>query len=229
MTESSHRPTLSASAITAVVAGDSGDLRVLDGIALRVFAGEIVDVVGPSGCGKTTLLRALARLLPGATGSLALGGISAQEISPHEWRAAVALLPQKPAMVDGSVRENLLLPWTLKVRTGQTPPGDGDLRQALDGLHLGDVALERDTDRLSVGQQARVALLRVLLTRPQVLLLDEPDANLDDASAAEVTAATAAFAAAGGAVVRVRHQRSDELASRRLSMCDGRLQEVVRP
>jgi putative ABC transport system ATP-binding protein len=229
MTEGSHTPVLSASAVTAVVTGDSGDVRVLDGIALSVVAGEIVDVVGLSGCGKTTLLRALARLLPGATGTLALGGVSAQEISPHQWRAAVALLPQKPAMVDGSVRENLLLPWTLKVRADQVPPRDQDLRQELDGLHLGDVALERDTDRLSVGQQARVALLRVLLTKPQVLLLDEPDANLDDASAAQVTAATAAFAAAGGAVVRVRHQRSDELASRRLAMCDGRLQPAVGP
>ncbi len=226
MTENSHTPMLCATELSAIVAGDVGDVRVLDSLSLHVDAGEIVDVVGASGCGKTTLLRALARLLPGAVGQLTLRGTPAENVPPHEWRSAVALVPQKPAMIEGSVRENLLLPWTLKVRAHQTRPTDEVLREALDRLHLADVSLDRHTDRLSVGQQARIALLRVVLTEPSVLLLDEPDANLDDASAAQVTAATAAFASAGGAVVRVRHQRVDTLAARRLTMCEGQLGEV---
>jgi len=79
--------------------------------------------------------------------------------------------------------------------------------------------------RLSVGQAARVALLRVMLTAPDVLLLDEPDASLDADSAAQVAMLTAQFASSGG-VVRVRHQMPDEVRSRRLRLSAGHLRGV---
>lgn len=225
---------LEAHELTCVLPGDAGDVRILDGASLAVAPGAIVDVTGPSGAGKTTLLRALARLLPGATGSLSLDGTPAEKIAPAIWRASVALLPQKPAIVAGSVRDNLLLPWALKVRraTGSSahaaPPADAALAAALARVHL-DVALDRDAARLSVGQAARVALLRVLLTTPRVLLLDEPDAALDDASSAAVGEMTREFAETGGGVVRVRHQRADALASERLLLEGGRLVAVGAP
>jgi putative ABC transport system ATP-binding protein len=213
---------LQAHDLVAVLAGDNGDVRVLDCVSLELSAGSITDVVGPSGSGKTTLLRALARLLPGATGLLALDGRPAEKILPQEWRAQVALLPQKPAIVPGDVLGNLVLPWTLKVRHASARPTQSELTAALSRVHL-DVALDRDAARLSVGQQARVALLRVLLTAPKVLLLDEPDAALDEASALAVAEMTREFTEAGGAVCRVRHHRSDGLASRRLHLEHGRL------
>jgi ABC-type iron transport system FetAB ATPase subunit len=125
------------------------------------------------------------------------------------------------------VRENLLVPWRLKVRHDARAPSEADLRAALDAVGLAEVALDRDAARLSVGQAARVALVRVGLTRPDVLLLDEPDANLDEESAAQVAALTMRFAEGGGGVVRVRHQRPDAIASRRLRLCDGALGEVA--
>ncbi len=219
---------LTATDLRAVLPGDAGDVRVLDGVSLSLASGSVTDIVGPSGSGKTTLLRALARLLPGATGSLALDGTPAEQIAPATWRAAVALLPQKPAIVDGSVRDNLLLPWTLKVRHGVAAPSAAQLDAALARVGL-EVAVERDAARLSVGQQARVALLRVLLTAPRVLLLDEPDAALDPASAQAVTTMTAEFAQAGGAVVRVRHHGRDELAGARLRLEGGVLAPDVLP
>lgn len=216
---------LEARELVAVMAGDTGDVRVLDGVDITLAPGTVTDVVGPSGSGKTTLLRALARLLPGTTGSLALGNTPAEKIAPQEWRSRVALLPQKPAIVGGCVRDNMLLPWTLKIRHGAVRPTDDALTAAL--LRVGlDVGLDRDAARLSVGQQARVALLRVLLTEPDVLLLDEPDASLDDASASAVAAMTREFAEAGGAVARVRHHRTDGLASVRLHLAAGRLTRV---
>ena len=167
----------------------------------------------------------LARLLPGATGELFLDDVSSQRVAAPLWRSQVALLPQKPAIVPGDVRANLLLPWTLKVRHGQALPDTAHLDDALVGVALADIALDRDAARLSVGQQARVALLRVLLTRPRVLLLDEPDAALDDASSEAVATLTRGFAQAGGAVARVRHHRTDGLASRRLHLEAGHLTE----
>jgi putative ABC transport system ATP-binding protein len=217
---------LEARDLVVVLPGDSGDVRVLDHVSLELAVGAVTDVIGPSGSGKTTLLRAIARLLPDASGSLFLDGASAETISGPAWRAAIALLPQKPAIVEGCVRDNLLQPWTLKVRRGQTPPDDAALRAALDRVAL-DAALDRDAARLSVGQQARVALVRTLLTHPRVLLLDEPDAALDEVSSAAVGELTREFAENGGAVVRVRHHRSDDIAHRTFRLAGGTLSDTT--
>lgn len=205
--------------------GDAGPLRVLDGASLSVRRGEVVDISGPSGVGKTTLLRALALMQPGASGELVLGGQSADDIGPREWRTRVALVPQRPAIFPGNVRQNLLMPWTLKVRADAKRPGEDELRAALDGVGLADVALDREASKLSVGQAARIALLRAVLTVPDVLLLDEPDAALDADSAAQV-AALIARCAKNGAVVRVRHQRPDAVRARRLRLSAGCLRGV---
>ena len=77
-----------------------------------------------------------------------------------------------------------------------------------------------------MGQAARVALLRVLLTSPRVLLLDEPDAALDDASAEAVGCFAAEHASAGAAVVRVRHRSSDGRATSRFVLAAGRLTPI---
>jgi UDP-glucose/iron transport system ATP-binding protein len=220
-------PLLEARDLRVTLPGDAGPVAVLDGISLTLASGEVVDVIGPSGSGKSTLLRALSRLLPGVHGTLLLDGEPAETIEPHAWRCRVTLLPQKAAIVQGTVRDNLVLPWRLKARARVQAPADAELRAALDRVNLDDVDLDRDADRLSVGQAARIALTRVVLTAPEVLLLDEPDANLDNASAEQVRQMTEAFAARGGGVVRVRHQRSDQLAARRLHLEGGKLREVV--
>ncbi len=218
---------LEAKDLRYAVRGDRGDVELLAGVDLSVSVGETVDIIGPSGSGKTTLLRALARLLPGVVGTLVLEGEPAESVSATEWRKRITLLPQITALVPGTVRENLLLPWTLKARKDERPPDDRRLREALDSVGMDDVDLSRDSARLSVGQAARVSLLRVLLTDPKVLLLDEPDASLDDVSAEQVSRATHAFAESGGSVIRVRHLRSDGLASRKLRLEGGHLTEVV--
>ena len=221
---------LEARGLSAILPGDAGDVRVLDRVSLAVDAGEIVDVVGPSGSGKSTLLRALAQLLPGATGELLIGGESSAALAPARWRARVALLPQKPVMFAGTLRENLVYPWSLGVRHAEAAPEDRLLAEGLARLGV-EAALDRDATRLSVGQAARVAFLRTLLTDPSVLLLDEPDAALDDVSADALAAMTCEFVSAragrgGGAVVRVRHHRSDGIASRRLHLEAGHLTDT---
>jgi putative ABC transport system ATP-binding protein len=220
-------PLLEARKLRATRATESGMRVVLDGVDLAVETGTLTDVVGPSGAGKTTLLLALARLLPCAEVTLSLEGVPAESIDPARWRRDVALLPQVPALVPGTVADNLLLPWRLKVRAEQQPPALAALEAALTSVGLGDVSPMRDVARLSVGQQARVALLRVLLARPAVLLLDEPTAALDDESAARVTEAVLTYVREGGGAIRVRHLRSDELATRRYRMEAGRLLEAA--
>ncbi len=219
---------LEARGLRAVRAGDDGPVAVLDGVDFDARRGELVEISGPSGAGKTTLLLALARLLPGVEGELRLAGAPAQEIQPRRWRLRVALLPQRAVLVSGTVAENLALPWRLAARSELKEPPCESLRAALDSVGMFDVALERDAARLSVGQAARIALLRVLLTRPEVLLLDEPDASLDDDSASAVARLTASFVAEGGSVVRVSHVRADAAATRRLRLDSGGVTELSR-
>lgn len=219
-------PVLEARGLTFRRTVDGRAVSVLDGVSLTLAPGDIAELRGPSGAGKTTLLRALARLLTDVGGELALGGQAAATIDPQVWRTRVALLPQRAALAPGTVAANLAFPFTLGVRKHAQAPSAGEFRAALDALGLADVSLERDARQLSVGQAARVALLRVLLTRPDVLLLDEPDASLDDASAARLSDATARFARDGGALVRVSHLRSDAAATRRLTLDGGRLEET---
>jgi putative ABC transport system ATP-binding protein len=219
---------LAARGLTYARPAAAGPVPVFSGLDLALEAGELVDMRGPSGSGKTTLLLALARLLPGASAdAMELDGRAASSVEPETWRAAVALLPQKPALVPGTVLDNLLLPWTLRVRAGSERPGDTALRTALDSVGLTDVELDRPASRLSAGQVARVALLRIVATRPRVMLLDEPDSALDDGSAELVGARVREFVAEGGAVVRVRHLRVDAAADRCLRLADGRLSDVT--
>jgi len=126
--------------------------------------------------------------------------------------------------VAGTIRENLLLPWTFAVRRGESAPDDGAMSDGLARLGV-EAALDRSADRLSVGQIARVALLRTLLTSPRVLLLDEPDAALDDASAGAVAAMTVEFAQRDNAVVRVRHRSGEDGGVRRVRISAGHLAE----
>lgn len=218
-------PLLEARDLRVVRMGDAGPLKVLDGASLTLERGEIVDVSGPSGSGKTTLVRALALMLPDTAGELLLDGRPAAEVGARAWRSRVALLQQKPAIFPGTVRDNLLVPWRLKVRHGLDAPAEDAMRRALDAFGLDDVALDRDAAKLSVGQAARVAMARLGLTRPDVLLLDEPDASLDEDSAALVAALTVRFAETG-AVVRIRHHRPDGIATRRERLVAGRLRGV---
>src|SRR5450759_2151516 len=133
--DAASSPLLSVRGLTVSRPGDAGPVVVLRGIDLDVARGTLTDVVGPSGSGKTTFLLALGRLLPGVSGELHLAGEPASAIDPRAWRSRVAYLPQRSALLPGTVGDNLVLPWRLKVRAGALAPGPDELRAALDRVH----------------------------------------------------------------------------------------------
>lgn len=210
--------------ISVELQGDKGTFLAVDEASVCVKPHEIVDIVGPSGAGKSTFLHALALLLPLASGAIALNDEAFGSMTPQEWRARVALVQQKPALLEGTIERNLLVPWTLKIHKNQPQPARKDLEALMSNAGLGDIALDRDVSQLSVGQQARVAFMRTLLTRPDVLLLDEVDAALDAASTHVIGELTSDFATAGGMVLRVRHKLDDKRAAKRLVFSAGRAQ-----
>lgn len=186
-------------------------------------AGCVYDLTGPSGSGKSTLLRACALMLARDGGEFFLDDRPSSAFKPVEWRRQVCLVPQQSALVVGTVRDNLVLPWKLKANAGSAPPGDDELERLLEAVELDDVGLSRDASQLSGGQAARVALLRAFATRPRVLLLDEVDAALDDDSALAVGLLTRRLADERTTCLRIRHRTSDGFASGVFALDGGTL------
>jgi putative ABC transport system ATP-binding protein len=202
---------------------------VLAGVDLEVAPGEVVAVVGASGSGKSTLLYVCGGLDRGYGGEVSVAGqplrpLSAAALADLRNRR-VGFVFQAFNLVTGlSALDNVMLPGLL--RRGEREPVAALRRRAQDALEvvgLGDRALARP-ERLSGGERQRVAIARALLTRPAVLLADEPTGQLDAASGASVIELFGAMARQGTAVLLVTHEeRVSRAAARVLTLKAGRL------
>ena len=147
---------------------------MLRGLTVDIEEG-FTAVVGPSGAGKSTLLRLLNRLADPDRGVIRFAGHPLTDYDVLELRRTVALVPQLPALLGGSVEDNVRFAARLATR-------DADVAAVLEASGLDDSFAGRDAGRLSVGEQQRVMLARAVAQAPRVLLLDEPTSALDEAS-----------------------------------------------
>jgi putative ABC transport system ATP-binding protein len=138
-------------------------------------------VAGPSGSGKSTLLRLLNRLADPGSGTVRYELGDVRERDPLELRREVCLVPQLPALLDGTVEQNI----RFAADCGDREP---DLERLLDLAGLDASFGERDAGKLSVGEQQRAMLARALALEPDVLLLDEPTSALDESARGAVEA-----------------------------------------
>jgi len=186
---------LRLSGVNAWVPG--GERQVLHGIHLQLRPGEIVAVVGPSGAGKSTLAKLVAGAWPCASGHVARSSDT-----------AVGYLPQDIELYDGTVAENI-------ARLGMPNPGAVVEAAQRAGLHELILRLPKGYDTplgegrhpLTPGQGQRVALARALYGSPRLLVLDEPNAHLDDAGERALKAVLLDVRAAGGMVLIVTHRQ----------------------
>jgi ABC-type Fe3+/spermidine/putrescine transport system ATPase subunit len=144
---------------------------ILQGVSTSLPEGASC-LAGPSGCGKSTLLRLLNRLADPQRGEVRYRGVDVRELEVLPLRREVCLVPQLPALLEGTVADNVRYGTDLAGR-----PPDLDRVLGLAGLDAGYA--RRDAHRLSVGEQQRVMLARALALEPGVLLLDEPTSALD--------------------------------------------------
>ncbi|MES2024546.1 MAG: ATP-binding cassette domain-containing protein [Pseudomonadota bacterium] len=150
--------------------------------AFSLAQGEHAIIIGPSGSGKSTLLHLIAGILTPQTGALQVAGIDVSSLTSRaadQWRGkTIGFLPQKLALIPSlNAHENILLSAYASGQLNDTVRADA----LLNALGLADKATAKP-HQLSQGQRQRVALARAMFNRPQLLLADEPTANLDDAA-----------------------------------------------
>lgn len=181
-------------------------------VDLELKSGECIALFGPSGAGKTLLLRAIADL-DAHEGEAALDGVNCAAMRAYEWRRQVGLLPAESQ-------------WWREYVGDHFPQYDAGL---LHELGFAEEVMAWEVARCSTGERQRLALLRLLMNRPQVLLLDEPTASLDAQNVTRVEAMIMRLREQlGVAVLWVSHDaaQAQRVAGRRLQIVDGRLQEV---
>ena len=205
-------------------------VEALRGVTMAVAPGEFVALMGPSGSGKSTLLQLLGGLDQPTTGSIVFEGNDISHLSDAQ---ATKLRRERTGFVFQAfnlipllnVRENIELPFT--IAGGQRDAKDR-VRQAMELVELTGKEGHRP-DQLSAGEQQRVAVARALVTRPSVLLADEPTGNLDYTNSGELLDALwRSSEQFGQTIVLVTHDaRAAAYADRVLVIGDGRIEEEI--
>lgn len=147
-------------------------------ITAEIMEPSIIALLGVSGQGKSTLLRIIASLEHADEGEIRLNNVSQCEMDPRKWRMKVCYVAQQSVMLQGSIEQNLKTVSMLH----RIPYEDKLVHRLLPCLGLEHLDLGKRAEELSGGEKQRVALLRALLLRPEVLLLDEITASLDGGS-----------------------------------------------
>jgi ATP-binding cassette subfamily C protein LapB len=193
---------------------------------LEIRPGERVAIIGGIGSGKSTLLRLMAGLYAPAQGAITIGGLDMGHVAEDVLRRHIGYLPQDTRLLNGTLRENILL--------GMANPGDDALMEVADKTGLApmiashplglDLPISEGGKGLSGGQRTLTGLTRLMLDSPQVWLLDEPTANLDQATENRVLGVLKEHMTPDSTLVLVTHRlRLLSLVDRVIVVASGRI------
>jgi ABC-type multidrug transport system fused ATPase/permease subunit len=206
----------------------TGRNAVLRDFSLAIPAGETLAIVGHTGAGKSSLVKLLMRFYEFQGGRILLDGRDIRTLDLGEYRRQIGLVPQAPFLFSGSVADN--------IRYGRAGASDEEVAAAArrlgDGSWLDDLPDGLATDvgergaRLSLGQRQLVALARVLLQDPAILLLDEATASIDPFTEAQVQAALAEVLRGRTSIVIAHRLSTVRNADRIIVLRDGQIIEA---
>ena len=205
-------------------------VRALDHATMHIYPREFVSVIGPSGSGKSTLMNIIGCLDPADAGIYSLDGIPIDNYSENELarvrnRKIGFIFQNFNLIAKLTAEENVELPLIYQgVRRGERL---ARTREALERVGLSKRAKHLPTE-LSGGQQQRVAIARAIVTRPSLLLADEPTGNLDSHTSREIMEIFHELHAQGNTIVLITHDPDvAKQAVRTLHILDGRVSEVA--
>lgn len=204
--------------------GDAQSPKVLRNVTLRINPGERIAVLGRIGSGKSTVLRMLAGLYQPTEGMVEVDGIDLRQVDPAEFRSKVGFVSQEPRLFHGTLRDNVLMGRHVDAQRLVEVAKLTGLDRVVANHPMGwDLPVGEMGSLLSGGQRQLVALARSLVTRPQILLMDEPTSSMDAQS--EIAFLRQLRDAAGDCtLVMVTHRPAVlELVSRILVVDSGRL------
>jgi len=200
--------------------------EVLQGVSLRIGAGEVVALVGPSGAGKTTVASLLPRFWDVSSGRITFDGVDIRDLSLADLRGAIGIVPQEPTLFSGTIRENIAY---AALGGGASAPTEESIRAAAKAAHAVEF-IERLPDgfdtrvgergvKLSGGQRQRIAIARVFLKDPALVILDEATSSLDTESERLVEEAMEDLLRARSTLI-IAHRLSTVLRADRLVVID---------
>lgn len=200
--------------------------EVLQGVSLRIGAGEVVALVGPSGAGKTTIASLLPRFWDVTSGRITFDGLDIRDLSLADLRGSIGIVPQEPTLFSGTIRENIAY---AGIGADGSRPGEEAVRAAAKAAHAMEF-IERLPDgfdtrvgergvKLSGGQRQRIAIARVFLKDPALVILDEATSSLDSESERLVEQAMEDLLRARSTLI-IAHRLSTVLRADRLVVID---------
>jgi ATP-binding cassette subfamily C protein len=202
-----------------------GSARVLTDVTFDIPARAITVLSGPSGAGKTTIIDLLIGLNTPSSGRILIGGVPLDEIDIRAWRRMIGYVPQELSLFHASIRDNITL--------SDDEVSDERVRAALEQAGAADFVARLphglDTDvgemggKLSGGQRQRISLARALVTRPEVLILDEVTSALDPATEAEIVGNIAALRGQYTIIAITHRPAWTEIADRLYRVAHGKV------
>ena len=217
--------------VEGVTAGPPGShLAVIKNLSFAIVPGDILGIIGPSGSGKSTLARLLVGVWPSAMGTVRLDGADMYQWNKNELGPHIGYLPQDIELFGGTVSENI-------ARYGDIDSGkviEAAKRAAVHDIILQfpqgyDTLLGDGGAGLSGGQKQRIGLARAMYDDPSLLVLDEPNSNLDDAGEQALVAAMVDFRTRGKTVVLITHRTSAIGVTNKLLLLQGGVAHMFGP
>jgi ABC-type protease/lipase transport system fused ATPase/permease subunit len=202
-----------------------GDAYILQGVSLRLAAGDALAIVGPSGAGKSTLLRLLTGLWTPTAGIVRLDGADVARWSRQALGPSIGYLPQRVELFEGTVAENIARLGTVDAEAVVRAAQRAGVHEMILALREGYETRVDDGPSLSPGQRQRIGLARALYGDPRIVLLDEPSSNLDGASEQALAQSLSDLHRQGVTVVVVTHRNTLlKDATQMLALQGGRVQ-----
>jgi ATP-binding cassette subfamily C exporter for protease/lipase len=190
-----------------VASAPNSQVAILKGVSFKLPAGESLAVIGPSASGKTTLARLLTGVWPAANGKLRLDGADVYTWNKEELGRHVGYLPQNVELFDGTIAENISRFGDVDTKAVEEAVSTVGLAGFIGSLQDGvDTEIGEDGAFLSGGQRQLVALARAIYKRPKLIVLDEPNSNLDEAGDQSLVNTIQAIQAFGATLVIISHR-----------------------